>query len=790
MKHIFNRILAVLLIALMLAEALPCALAETDVAAESCEVIFEEPELSLEEALGLLPGDIPAYNTGAAETTPETTPETTLEPTQEPTQEPTPEPEGIEGWETIAVSDILTIGSETFTGVNFVRAGGYEGPIAKVYGKLKLDNVLIDGVPAGETDIAAQFELVTGATVAITKSASLIATVDAVSIDKGAKKTLKLKWKGKTLKASSAKWKSSDKSIVTVSKEGKIKGVAKGVATITATYKKRTAAVRVVVTEPVTKVTMTPAVKYIEELTQQQFTAEAFPAEADYPALTWKSSNPAIATVDESGLVSALVPGTATITASAVNGKYAAVKLQVIRPAQEMTLPEAVRVNIKKTKTLKPAFVPADTSLKSCTWTTSDKSIATVSKKGVVTGKGVGTCVITATSHNGIESQCTVTVVRPVTSLKMSKKELTLSLNHTGKLKAKISPSNATIKTLAWTSSDPSVVTVDENGNLQALKKGTATIRAKAYNGKSCKCKVTVKEFKPTSLNFSHLFVTLNPGDTFQSTPSIKPSNTSNKQVIYSSSNTDVATVDENGLVTAVGVGRATITGKCAAKSKVKNTYEISVIEAGSARFEGLVIGLNPGHQTKTIFKKYPLAPGSKETGYGCKVGAVGRWTRIPEYKTVLAIGKKLAEMLTEEGATVVMTRTSNNVSLSNIQRAEILNKAGVDVALQLHCNSSTNTTKNGISTFYRTTGSWVAESKSLAKILAKQMSNATGLVNKGPEAYNGYMSLNYSKTPAVLLEMGYLSNKKEDKLLATDECREQFAIGIREGLAIYFDRQ
>jgi len=68
-------------------------------------------------------------------------------------------------------------------------------------------------------------------------------------------------------------------------------------------------------------------------------------------------------------------------------------------------------------------------------------------------------------------------------------------------------------------------------------------------------------------------------------------------------------------------------------------------------------------------------------------------------------------------------------------------------------------------------------------------MCAATGLKNKGAESYNGYMSLNYSTTPAVLLEMGYLSNKKEDKLLATDEFREKLARGIFDGLCNYFDR-
>lgn len=811
MKSIFNRISALLLIIFTLAgmpfSAFADSAIKSDAVSTGVEPVPEEIEISLEEALGLTPVEIPVFSTGVtaemhlsvSESDTLTEAESIIPGTTTGTSNGSDagtadnaeyeEPEPVEGWDNLVVSEIMDIDTATISNVNLVRVNGYKGPVARITGKLTLDNVLIEGLPASEADLAGHFELVTRASIVIKSNDKLTPSVNAVSLDKSSTKKLGLKWNGKTLKSSSASWKSSNKKIVTVDKNGKIKGVAKGVATVTATYKKKKVAICVVVTNPVTKVTLSPAVKYLNEQTQHQLIAAISPETADYTAITWTSSNEAVATVDQNGLISGLVPGKATITATAVSGKSASMNIQVIRPAVEMTLPEAARVSLKKTKTLKPAFIPEDTSVKTCAWTTSNKKVATVSKKGVVTGVGTGTCVITATSHNGIVSQCTITVVRPVTSLKMSKSSLTLSLNHTDKLKAKISPSNASIKTIAWSSSNPEVVSVDESGNIAGLKKGTATITAKSYNGKTTKCKVTVKEYKPTSLNFTQLYVTMNPGNTFEAKYKIKPSNASNKQILYTSSNPDAATVDENGVVTAVGVGSATITGSCAANTKIKNTFEVCVIEAGSARMAGLTIGINPGHQTKTIFKKYPIAPGSKEKAYGCKVGTAGRWTRVNEYEVVLDVGLKLAEMLTEEGATVVLTRTKNNVSLTNIQRANILNKAGVDVALQLHCNGSSNTKKNGLSAFYRTTGSWVAESKSLAKHLCREISAASGLYNKGTEAYNGYMSLNYSTTPAVLLEMGYMSNKKEDKLLATESFRKKLAYGIKEGLCSYYGR-
>lgn len=796
MIFVFKRITALIVLFALLTGLCPGVLAEPVDASEAVSAnidpVFEEEERSLwdatvpasEDAVATdeaLPdiGDILLFDSEASEPA-------ITEPVSDA---PDPEIPTIDGWENMEISEMLTVSSAQWENVNLVRTRSYEGPLAQITGKLTLKNVLIEGIPANQTDLADQFELVTRATIAIPTSARLAAKVSAISLDKGAKRTIGLTWKGKTLAGKKATWKSANKKIATVDKNGKVKGVSKGVTTITATYQKKKVSIRVVVTQPVTRITLSPSIKYLDEQTQQLFTAAIAPENPDYPTLTWKSSNEQVATVNQNGLVSGLMPGKATITATAISGKSAAVNLQVIRPATDMALDESLTLYYRKSKALTPTFTPEDASVQSCTWTTSNKKVATVSKKGVVTGVGPGVCTITATSYNGIVRQCEVTVIRTVKSIQFSQSRTTLSLNNTASLKVKFNPSNASDKSLTWSSSRPDVVSVDENGLLTGLKTGSATITACSNNGKTTQCKVTVKEYKPTSLDFTQLYITMNPGNTFEPQFKLKPSNVSNRQIIYTSSNPEVATVDESGQVTAVGLGTATITGHCAAKSSVKNTFKVCVIAPGSARMAGLVIGINPGHQTKTITKKYPIAPGSKKKGYGCKVGAVGRWTRVPEYEITLDVGLKLAEMLTEEGATVVITRTRNNVSLTNIQRANMLNDANVDVALQLHCNSSKNTKKYGLSAFYRSTGGYVAESKSLAKHLCKSISTSTGLYNKGTEVYNDYMSLNYSNTPAVLLEMGYLSNKKEDKLLSTETFRQQLAEGIRDGLISYFGR-
>ncbi len=211
--------------------------------------------------------------------------------------------------------------------------------------------------------------------------------------------------------------------------------------------------------------------------------------------------------------------------------------------------------------------------------------------------------------------------------------------------------------------------------------------------------------------------------------------------------------------------------------------------EGDGGRLSGLVIGINPGHQNTVISQRFPLAPGSDRTGYGVKIGAVGQWTRVPEYETVLAIGLKLQARLEALGAKVVITRTDNDVMLTNIDRAQMLNEAGVDIALQLHCDSVDSARAEGCAAYYRDNGDWVAESRACADALTDAISEGCGCRNNGSKVCNDYMSLNWSETPSVLVEMGFISNQREDRLLASDEYRDLMADAIAEGLCRHFGR-
>jgi len=194
-------------------------------------------------------------------------------------------------------------------------------------------------------------------------------------------------------------------------------------------------------------------------------------------------------------------------------------------------------------------------------WTSSNENVATVIN-GKVIAISEGTSIVTA-SVNGIKTTCKVTVTSdyiPPTNIKLNKSSTTILVGNTEKLTATINPSNATNKNITWTSSNPSVATVNSSGTISAKSTGTTTITASAY-GLKATCTVTVTyslSLKGISLNKTSL--TLKEKAVEQLNIIYNPTSASNKKVTWKSSNTNIATVDSSGKVTGVTPGTATIT--------------------------------------------------------------------------------------------------------------------------------------------------------------------------------------------------------------------------------------
>ena len=330
----------------------------------------------------------------------------------------------------------------------------------------------------------------------------------------------------------------------------------------------------------------------LEKGKTQYLKATVTPTEA-LQSVTWKSSNESVATVSENGLVTAKSNGTARITATTADGSNlsATCTVTVTIPVDGISLSNTSLTfsAIDSKETLTATVTPSNASNKNLEWTSSNPDVATVSSivssRGVVTAKGNGTATITARAKDGsnISASCTVTVTIPVDGISLSNTSLTFSaLNTTQTLTATVSPSSAANKKLTWTSSNTSVATVSSNGVVTSKGNGTATITAKATDGSniSATCSVTVAapilvtgvSLNKTSLTFS----ALNTTQTLTAT--VTPSNASNKILTWTSSNTDVATVNIYGVVTSKGYGTATITATATDGSNKSATCSVTVV--------------------------------------------------------------------------------------------------------------------------------------------------------------------------------------------------------------------
>ena len=216
--------------------------------------------------------------------------------------------------------------------------------------------------------------------------------------------------------------------------------------------------------------------------------------------ITTKSSNTAVATVDETGKITAVAHGTATIKII-VGGASASCKVTVTQAVTKITLNKTkLSLDVPETYQLTATITPSDASNKNLIWSSSNESAATVDENGLVTAVGNGTAVIKAESADGsgISASCTVTVIDPskipVSSITLDKTALSLEAMETYQLTASVSPANAANKALIWTSSNEAVATVDSKCQVTAVAKGTATITATAADGygTSASCTVTV----------------------------------------------------------------------------------------------------------------------------------------------------------------------------------------------------------------------------------------------------------------------------------------------------------
>lgn len=230
----------------------------------------------------------------------------------------------------------------------------------------------------------------------------------------------------------------------------------------------------------------------------QTLTATVSPSNATNKYVLWSSSDTSVATVSSSGGVTAIKAGSATITVETIDGGKTASCAVTVKPrVSGVSLDNSsISLTVGGTQTLTATVTPADALDKSVTWSSSNTSVATVSSNGVVTAKDVGNATITVTTNDGGKTAtCAVTVTpMSVTGVSLNKNSLTMYENDSETLIATVTPSNATNKSVSWSSSNPAVANVNAVGHVSALAAGSAVITVTTDDGgKTATCSVTVK---------------------------------------------------------------------------------------------------------------------------------------------------------------------------------------------------------------------------------------------------------------------------------------------------------
>lgn len=344
----------------------------------------------------------------------------------------------------------------------------------------------------------------------------------------------------------------SKASVATVDENGVITAVGKGTAKITATsYNKKKASCTVTVVAAPESITLEETELILPVGMEAQLEARVNKGAA--ARFRYSSSDESIASVDADGKITTHLPGTAVLTVSTFNGLTAECtvtvteapeSIRLVKEFVELGAKESLQLEVVNDKGCEVAY----------SYSSSNTKVATVDKNGVVTAKKAGTAVITATSYNGLTADCEISVGKAPSKVTLSAKSLDMGEGQSETLVAEIN--SGSFGAVAFSSSKESVATVDENGVITAVSKGTAKITAKTYNGKKATCTVSVLA-APQSLMLAQTEASLPMGMALDLKPSVEKGAMAN--YTCSSSDEAVARVSNSGKVTAIGIGTAII---------------------------------------------------------------------------------------------------------------------------------------------------------------------------------------------------------------------------------------
>lgn len=206
----------------------------------------------------------------------------------------------------------------------------------------------------------------------------------------------------------------------------------------------------------------------------------------------------------------------------------------------------------------------------------------------------------------------------------------------------------------------------------------------------------------------------------------------------------------------------------------------------------GHTVCIDPGHQARGNSETEPVGPGSSEKKAKVASGTSGTVTGLNEYELNLQVSKRLQTALKNRGYRVVMTRTSNHVNISNVERAKLANRSGAEIYVRIHANGVSDSSAHGamaicMSPSNRYNAGLYKKSRKLSSDVIRHLCAATGARSEGVVERNDLSGNNWSKIPVTLVELGYMTNPREDQQMADPSYQKKLADGIADGIDQYF---
>lgn len=479
------------------------------------------------------------------------------------------------------------------------------------------------------------------------------------------------------------------------------------------------------------------------ELTEEeseQLIPTITPNDATNKKVTWTSSNSEIASVDSQGNVLAKKAGSTTVTVKTVDGNFTdscevTVKAKKVPVTGVDILSNSISLEVGKTDTIPYAIYPSNCSDKKVNWTSSNDSIALVDD-GVVTGVSVGDAIITITTNDGgFTDNITVTVVNPVIhvdSVSLDKNEADIEVNQHLQLNATVLPSDASDKSVTWSSSNNAIAEVDSNGLVTAKAIGTCRINVTTNDlelSAFCDIRVIAQNIPVTGVSISGGTTTLNIGATTSFNYEIVPNNATDKRVSWESSNPNIVTINSNGVATAINEGKAVITVKtvdgcftdCITITVIK-----PVIHVNSISVTPNSLSLNIGEQTTIVATVLPENATDKTVNWSSSNNSVAT-IDANGMVTAISEGNCTITASTNDGNikdTCVIQVKNNIVSVTSVSLnvSELTLKVNETDTLVVNINPNNATNKN---VTWSSSDSSIVEVDQNGKITTKKVGNA-----------------------------------------------------------------